>query len=272
MTGLEFLDNRAPFALVGLLRTSEFEGASRPDQVTHQIETAIAVGLIGAGERLPPERQLATQLGATMLQIRQSLATLRKRGLIETRRGRGGGSVVCDTSAVSRSEVDRRLRERSTEELRDLGDLAASLAGSAARFAAARAEEPEHDRLLLLARQFQDAENVLDLRRADSRFHIGLAIAAQSRRLTTALVQVQGEMAPLLWAPRDDLVDTTEAVSAHAQIVEAIAAGDEYRAQEAAVAHGTRETELLVDARFEVLLGNNGHRACPPETDLPERC
>lgn len=258
MTDIEFLDNRASFALVGLLRTSEFEGTSRPDQVTHQIETAIAVGLINAGERLPPERQLASQLGATMLQIRQSLATLRERGLIETRRGRGGGSVVCDSSAVSRGEVDRRLRERSTEELRDLGDLATSLASSAARFAAARAEEPENERLALLARQFEDADNVMDLRRADSRFHIGLAIAAQSRRLTTAIVQVQGEMAPLLWVPCDKLADTTEAAAAHAQIIEAIAAGDEQSAQEAALAHGTRETELLVDNRFEVLLGNNG--------------
>ncbi len=58
VTGLEHLDTRAPFALVALLRTSEFDGASRPDQVMHQLETAIAVGLIGVGERLPPSGNL----------------------------------------------------------------------------------------------------------------------------------------------------------------------------------------------------------------------
>ncbi|WP_218834806.1 FadR/GntR family transcriptional regulator [Rhodococcus sp. ACS1] len=254
MTGLEHLDTRAPFALVALLRTSEFDGASRPDQVMHQLETAIAVGLIGVGERLPPERELAAQLGVTMLQIRHALATLRDRGLIETRRGRGGGSIVCDTSAVSREEVERRLRERSTEELRDLGDLSGSLAGAAARFAAARADGPEIDRLELLASQFREAESVQDLRRADSRFHIGLAIAAQSRRLATATVQIQGELAPLLWAPSDVGVDTTDAATAHAAILEAITDGDEFRAQETAIAHGAHETELLIEARLELMM------------------
>jgi GntR family transcriptional repressor for pyruvate dehydrogenase complex len=50
-------------------------------------------------------------------------------------------------------------------------------------------------------------------------------VAAQSNRLTTAAAQVQGEMAPLLWAPdpAGQLFDWQQAARDHAAIV----AGDE---------------------------------------------
>lgn len=242
------------FTLVAVLRTSEFEGGGRAEQVAHQLETAIAVGLIGRGERLPPERDLAHQLGVSMAQVRQALASLRDRGVISTRRGRGGGSVVCDASVVSGAEVERRLRERSTEELRDLGDLAGSVTAASARLSAARADGPDLRRLHDLAARFEGATDAEGLRRADSRFHIGLAVAAQSQRLTTATVQVQGELAPLLWAPVGRPLPRADIARQHAGILEALAEGDELRAQALALEHSAYETEVLIDAHLEIVL------------------
>ncbi len=62
------------------------------------------------------------------------------------------------------------------------------------------ADRADQARPQSLADTFRSAASPQDRRKADSRFHIGLAVAAQSNRLTTATVQVQGEMAPLLWA------------------------------------------------------------------------
>ena len=193
-----------------------------------------------------------------MLHVRQALASLRERGFISTRRGRGGGSIVSDTSVVSRAEIERRLRERSTEELRDLGDLAGSVAAASARLAAARADEPDVQRLWDLAARLEDASDCEGLRRADTRFHIGLAVAAQSQRLTTATVQVQGELAPLLWAPVDRPLPTAEVARQHASILEAVAEGDELRAQTLALQHSAYETELLIDAHLELVLKREG--------------
>ena len=249
-----------PFSLVAQLRTNEAAGADRADQIVHQLETAIAVGLIGYGEMLPPERELAAQFGVAVLTLRTALASLRQRGFIQTRRGRGGGSAVCDAGVVTENERRRRLRERSTEDLRDLGDLSGSIAAGSARLAAARSDDADQSRLQSLADNFRTAPNLQERRTADSRFHIGIAVAAQSNRLTTATVQVQGDIAPLLWAsdPAGQLFAWDEAAQDHAAIVAAIVAGNEAAAQAAALAHCARETEAVINAHFELAITETG--------------
>ncbi|ART70443.1 hypothetical protein BTO20_19415 [Mycobacterium dioxanotrophicus] len=244
------------FSLVAQLRTNEANGADRADQIAHQLETAIAVGLIGYGEMLPAERELAAQFGVAVLTLRAALASLRDRGFIQTRRGRGGGSVVCDAGVVTEAERRRRLRERSTEDLRDLGDLSDSIATTAARLAAARSDHADQTRLQNLADSFRSATSPQDRRKADSRFHIGLAVAAQSNRLTTATVQVQGEMAPLLWAsdPAGQLFEFDQAERDHAAILEAIMRGDETAAEAAALQHCLHETEAMINTHLDLVM------------------
>jgi DNA-binding FadR family transcriptional regulator len=249
---MRFSGGDGPFSLVAQLRTSD-AGADRAEQIARQLETAIAVGLIGYGERLPPEREMAAQLGVAVLTLRTALASLRDRGFIQTRRGRGGGSAVCGAGVVTDKERRRRLRERSTEELRDLGDLSGGIAAASARLAAARSDHSDRLRLQNLADSFSAALTAPERRRADSRFHIGVAVAAQSNRLTAATVQVEGEIAPLLWAsdPAEQLLVSDEAAQDHAAIVAAIVAGDESAAQAAALQHSARETEALINAHLE---------------------
>lgn len=244
------------FSLVAQLRTNEANGADRADQIAHQLETAIAVGLIGYGEMLPAERELAAQFGVAVLTLRAALASLRDRGFIQTRRGRGGGSVVCDAGVVTETERRRRLRERSTEDLRDLGDLSGSVAAASARLATARSDRADQARLQSLADTFRSAADPQDRRKADSRFHIGLAVAAQSNRLTTVTVQVQGEMAPLLWAsdPAEQLFEFEQAEHDHAAILEAIVRGDESAAQAAALEHCLHETEAVINGHLDLVM------------------
>src|SRR3990170_4088956 len=58
---------------------------------------AIALGLLRPGDRLPAETQLAAALGISAVTLRGALAILREAGLLETRRGRGGGTFVSPT-------------------------------------------------------------------------------------------------------------------------------------------------------------------------------
>jgi len=53
------------------------------------LRRAILSGEIGAGERLPPERELAAQFGVSRLTLRSALATLEAAGLISVRHGSG---------------------------------------------------------------------------------------------------------------------------------------------------------------------------------------
>jgi DNA-binding FadR family transcriptional regulator len=55
----------------------------------HALRRAILRGELTAGERLPPERALAVQLGVSRLTLRAALATLEAAGLISVRHGSG---------------------------------------------------------------------------------------------------------------------------------------------------------------------------------------
>src|ERR1700754_3761922 len=70
-------------------------------QIEEQIADRIESGALGAGERLPPERDLAEALSVSRMTVRQALASLAARGLVERGVGRGtfvrqAGKIVHD--------------------------------------------------------------------------------------------------------------------------------------------------------------------------------
>jgi DNA-binding GntR family transcriptional regulator len=70
------------------------DAGGRREAVARRLGGAIALGLLGDGEQLPSEQELATSLNVSTVTLRDALADLRQKGLVETRRGRGGGSFV----------------------------------------------------------------------------------------------------------------------------------------------------------------------------------
>ncbi len=64
----------------------------KTESVTRRLIEMIDLGLFTEGEQLPNESALATQLGVATVTLRDALAGLRERGVIETRRGRSGGA------------------------------------------------------------------------------------------------------------------------------------------------------------------------------------
>jgi GntR family transcriptional regulator, transcriptional repressor for pyruvate dehydrogenase complex len=234
------------------VRTPGREVLGRAEQVTQQLESAIGLGLMNPGERLPPESVMAEHLGVSPLTLRQSLAVLRSRGLLGTRRGRGGGSYVASVLPVREAEIIRELRNHKSDDLRDLIDLAAATAGSAARLASQRADEQDMRRLRSLGRRFGDCAEPHMLRQADARLHIGLGVAAQSRRLTSLLVQVHAELSPLTWGDAW-LNEQANAIDEHSALLDLIADGDAAAAEDVAIAHFEREGALIIDQHLALL-------------------
>ncbi|WP_306920006.1 FCD domain-containing protein [Arthrobacter globiformis] len=92
-----------------------------------------------------------------------------------------------------------KLRDTSTEALRDLGDLGAAIASMSAGLAAGRADPKNVEHLEDLARRHRDSADDRARRRMDSRFHVAVSIAAQSSRLTSAALQLEAELMTLWW-------------------------------------------------------------------------
>lgn len=98
-----------------------FAGASRSDAVARRLSDVIKLGFMDDGEQLPSEAELAAQLGVATVTLREALQTLRREGLIETRRGRRGGSFVRLPRSASLKAVRERLQRRRLHEDRPLG-------------------------------------------------------------------------------------------------------------------------------------------------------
>jgi len=217
----------------------------RSEAVARRLGSAIALGLIEDGEQLPPEQELAASLNVATVTLREALADLRSKGLVETRRGRSGGSFVRVSSAALAGLSRDRLAEVGVSDLRELGDLHAAVAGTAARLAAERASATEIARLRELARRLADAQDEPELRRLEGRFHIELAAAAQSVRLTTLEIELQGELAELAWLrPRRSAADLA---AGRLAVAEAVARRRGDRARRLVEEQVAEDTRLLVD-------------------------
>jgi len=216
---------------------SPLAAAGRADEVVQKVSQAIQLGLFLDGEQLPPETEFATQLGVSAMTLREALATLRQQGLVETRRGRTGGTFVRRPAAPPLEVLRERLRGMTTSTLRDLIDEQFAVSGAAAKLAADRAAGGSVRRLHAYVQQLSGATSLGSQIRADSRFHIEVAIASQSERLTRLEVGLQTQLAELLWLPpeaADDaglsgatgLLDPVDASGEHAAIAAAIGAED----------------------------------------------
>jgi DNA-binding FadR family transcriptional regulator len=218
-------DGRHPVSLI-----SPLAAAGRAEEVIQRVSQAIQLGLFIDGEQLPPETEFAAQLGVSAMTLREALASLRQQGLVETRRGRTGGTFVRRPASPPVGPLRERLLGMTASSLRDLIDEQFAVSGAAARLAAARASGADVRRLYTLARQLSGASTLGSRIRADSRFHIEVAQASQSERLTRLEVGLQTQLAELLWLPLE-VTGTPEV--------------PEVTARPAKTAGGTEATRLL---------------------------
>lgn len=206
-------------AIFGPLAASDPSGA-----VVRRLRAAIGLGLLADGDRLPREADLASELGITTFSLREALGELRREGLLVTKAGKYGGSFVTRPTETNNMEREELLALTSTE-LRDLGDWRQMLASHSAALAALRATEFNLERLRAYAAQVGEVTSGAQARGAHGRFHVELASAGQSLRMTKSEFAVHEELDWLFslalatkeqrHASADLLREVTDAVARH---------------------------------------------------------
>ncbi|GAA3860890.1 GntR family transcriptional regulator [Leifsonia kafniensis] len=224
----------------------------RSEAIVNRISKAIALGLLKVGERLPPELALSEMFGVAPSTLREALANLRDQGIVATRRGRNGGTFIVKQPFTSDDAMKKWFQDTSIAEIRDVGDEHAAIAAAAVRLACERAEAHEVERLRELARALVMADKPELRARADSRFHIELAVLAQSPRLTNAEIRLQAETVQALWAPVSLTRDPERVTAEHLALARAIASDSPEEAQRLVLEHIQHDIHHLVDAKLSL--------------------
>ncbi|MFE2751826.1 FadR/GntR family transcriptional regulator [Actinosynnema sp. NPDC059335] len=202
------------------------------EETVERLVQAIRLGVVGPGERLPAERDLATRLGVSRVTLREAIRSLQDAGYVESRRGRYGGTFV--NSPLPPVAPDRWV---DPGELADVLTLRTAVETGAAECAAGRALGPvERRNLLTRLAECRDAP-VDAYRRKDSRLHLAIAEATGSPSLTAAVADARTRVNALL--DRIPLLPPNLAHSneQHELIVTHIVAGDPEAARRAMAEH-----------------------------------
>lgn len=240
--GLTTATTRVILAMAG-------QEGGRADQVAQRLGRAIRLGLVLDGERLPPENQLAEQLGIATVTLREALAVLREQGVVVTRRGRSGGTFVRAPSGGESDTLSRRLRQLSTQDIRELADHRRAISAMVAQLAADRALPGEVEDLHRQVQRLGAAVTASERRRADTQLTIQLASAAQSSRLTRESLQLLAEVGDLLWLGLTD-AEHEEAVLSRSRLVAAVARHDQQHARTVAEQQVESDTRRLLGLRL----------------------
>jgi DNA-binding FadR family transcriptional regulator len=205
---------------------STFRPLQRYEQIAERLAADIRSGLLAPGERLPSERELARALEVSRASVREALAALQLRGVVETRPG--AGTFVTAEPPVS----DAPQHDASPSAVLE---ARAQLEPAIARLAAQRAQpDPAVENLLTAmeaATNPDDPAARATWNASDRLFHRQLAAMTGNPVLLAFADHVAALMDEPLWQRlRDDSIATPGRtrihVAEHRMIYEAIVEGN----------------------------------------------
>ena len=203
------------------------------EETLERLGTAIKLGLLEPGSRLPAERELCGRLGIARSTLRQALKVLVQSGHLRAVRGRGGGTFVAETPpGAADPSADLLVGWRDACDAR----LAVELGVAVLACERATAADLEPLRELIEAMDAR-IEDFPAYRQGDVHFHIGLAEATGSARLVASATETQGAMTDLIShiAHPPEVLEWSNAQ--HAQVLQAVTAGDSARAVSTMIDH-----------------------------------
>jgi DNA-binding FadR family transcriptional regulator len=224
------------------------------EETVERLLAVIKLGVVGPGERFPPERELAALLGVSRITLREAIGDLRAAGYVESRRGRFGGTFVTYTPPAPSHVELRRIAVEDADKINDALTFRMAVETGAAQILAQRGagggngsgSAAEQVRDVLLARLAAVNQACPgDYRRMDSLFHLSIAELTGSTLLASACAEARVRLNDLLNAIPVLQRNIGHTAAQHTAIVEAILAGDTGRAQRAVAEHLDGTAALL---------------------------
>lgn len=213
------------------------------EEALEQILQVVRLGLVPGGERLPAERELAERLGISRVTLREVLKVLQDQGLVESRRGRYGGTFVLPRAdPTGGHELRRRIAEVDIEDVLRFREVLE--VGAAGLCATHGLTAGQADRLRAALAATRDTPPS-DYRRLDTLLHLTLAELCGSPTLTAQYAAVRASVNDLLDRIPLLVRNLEHSQRQHTALVEAVLDGDADAARETMRAHCAGTAALL---------------------------
>lgn len=215
----------------------ELARRSRSRDAAEQLRRAIIDGALPPGTRLPPERELAAQLGVSRPTLRGAVNALVIMGLLDSRHG--SGTFVAAGVLPEQADSDSAITiDIGDSPLVALFELRLLFEPAAAERAAARIEEADLEELARLLADLEarvdDAEEFI---RIDAEFHQIIQRAAGSAMISSVLDGISELAQRTRTLSGQDSRVRQRTVDEHQVILDALRRGDPFEASAAMTAH-----------------------------------
>jgi len=216
-------------------------------QIADQLRSLIRGGEYQVGTRLPPERDLAVQLGVSRPSVREALIALEVEGLVEVRGGSGIHILAREPAATARQVEPNAFGPFEIIRARQL------IEGELAALAAQRMSPAQVDGLREALAEFSgDVQRGVLPIHGDRLFHLRIAEAADNGPLLRAVTELFDERNSPLFEQLGQHFEAPEtwrlALAEHQAVLDAIAAGDAAAAGAAMRLHLQRSHDRFADA------------------------
>ncbi len=201
-------------------------------RIVEQIEGAIARGELSPGQRLPSERELVAQFGASRPTVREALRVLESNGLVRSRPGDPNGPEILAFSPTVLAKQMTRLAQVDEMSIAELISFRMILDGSANLLAARLRSEGE---LAAIEETLTIMEKAIDqgfdeFSQADVAFHDAVAKASRNSLIQVCNQVVRGVVLSLIsdkvTRARNSRALMRESLQHHKEVFEAIRRGD----------------------------------------------
>jgi len=209
-----------------------------PEIVAEQIQNLINTGILKVGDQLPPERELAEQLGIGRLSLREAMRLLMARNMVEVRVG--DGTYIKRMTSDDLAEPIRHFLVLNRHSIPDLVEARLVIEVQCAGLATERMDDSDRERLNAAMQRMEELARAGDWNayiEADVHFHLILCEAAKN----TILLQLLKALLTLVVETsrrKDELeVAVGRALVGHRRILKAVNRGDAQLAKSAMREH-----------------------------------